>query len=72
MDCKELLKSLVEQEEAIDKNTQSKIDWLINRINEIRNYLEDAHAFLKEDNIPECINELLKVNRIITKNIEAF
>ncbi len=72
IDCSNLTKNLKNQNEPSDNKVKIKIEWLINRIKEISNFLEEAHSYFKAGNIPYCINELVNANKVFNKYLDEI
>ena len=72
LDCERLIKKLNSFNDVKDQNTRLKINWVVNRVAEIKNHLEESHSYLKEENLAYFEKELFEANKIINKNFETI
>lgn len=70
LDCDSLLGKIEDIKGVIDENIDLRINWLIEKLKDIKNHLEEAHSYLKADNLAYFENELREINKIINKHEE--
>ncbi|MEK6932665.1 MAG: hypothetical protein AABW56_02620 [Nanoarchaeota archaeon] len=67
-----ILKNLSIQKVPNRKDLTIMLKSLLEKVKRIKVKLEEAHAYIKNDNMPSCINELVDINEFFDKNIESM